>query len=291
LDDNCGALAYGSRSMYEPELYQLVHRGSPGDLAFYAEACRGAGEVLELGCGYGRLLSTIAPLVASYWGLDRDAGLLRLARRRRARLRASVASRISLLRGDMRAFRFETRFDRILIPHSGLFCLGSDAEVLACLRCVRRHLSGAGELVIDSYSADAFHRDSRPSDLPDDHQEWVKRVTLANVQYDVYESSSWNRAAQRMTVTYHHVPRAGGRVREAVIEHRYLLRAQLYALLRRAGLAPLHSRGGFAGERFGRDSETLVVRARRPRRRRMGLGRAAAVTRGTRTGTRSGRRI
>src|SRR6188768_1681102 len=124
----------GGGAGYDAELYGLVHRGTPGDLAFYARVCAGARAVLELGCGYGRLLPALAGVVHSYVGLDCDAGLLRLARRERAALHEP--------------------FDRILIPHSGVFCLQSDADVLDCLRCVRAHLRDDGELVLDSYAAD-----------------------------------------------------------------------------------------------------------------------------------------
>ena len=43
----------------EAELYALTHRGNPGDTEFYARRCAGAGSVLELGTGYGRLLPAL----------------------------------------------------------------------------------------------------------------------------------------------------------------------------------------------------------------------------------------
>ena len=46
---------------YDAELYELLHSGTPGDLAFYRKWCRGADNVLELGCGYGRVLCALSP--------------------------------------------------------------------------------------------------------------------------------------------------------------------------------------------------------------------------------------
>jgi SAM-dependent methyltransferase len=253
---------------YDAELYALVHRGTPGDLAFYARACGGARAVLELGCGFGRLLPALSGIVDSYVGLDCDAGLLRMARRERAALGAPARAKVKLRRGDMRAFDMPERFDRILIPHSGLFCLQSDADVLACLRCARAHLRDGGELVLDSYAADGFHQCSRPSDLSAKTEEWLARVVMAAVEYDVYERSRWDRRRQRLSVTYRHVPHGGGHVREGVIEHRYLVHAQLRALLERAGFVVVEQRGGFRSQRLSRRSELIVVRARsRPLRR------------------------
>lgn len=246
---------------YDPELYALVHRGTPGDVSFYAAACRGARGVLELGCGYGRLLPALADAAAAYVGLDCDAGLLRLAKRERAALREPLRAKVSLRRGDMRAFRMRERFDKILIPHSGLFCLRRDADVLDCLRCARAHLREGGELLLDCYAPDAFHERSRPADVPADAEEWLARVALAAVDYDVYERSRWDRRRQCMTVTYRHVPDGGGRALQGVIEHRYLRSAQLRSLLQRAGFVSVEQSGGFRGQRLSPRSELMVVRA------------------------------
>lgn len=248
---------------YPAELYRLVHRGSPADRAFYSRACRGASEVLELGCGYGRLMSALVPRAGRYLGLELDAGMLRLARRQRALLPDAVARRVELVRGNMRTFEFERRFDRVVIPHSGLFCLASNADVLACLRRVRRHLALDGELIFDTYSADAFHRDGDPDDAAEDRWEWLTRAGELPRSYDVFERTRWQQKPQRMTVRYRYTPVGGGRSRQGVIEHRYLLRAQMVALLKQAGLRVIARHGDFRGGRLLASSELIVVRARR----------------------------
>jgi 2-polyprenyl-3-methyl-5-hydroxy-6-metoxy-1,4-benzoquinol methylase len=67
-----GANAYP----YPAELYELVHRGTEGDVAFYRQTCADARSVLELGCGYGRLLEPLAELGIDVTGLERDPELL-----------------------------------------------------------------------------------------------------------------------------------------------------------------------------------------------------------------------
>ena len=44
---------------YDRRLYASVHRGNPGDVGFYERLCAEARTVLELGCGYGRVLSRL----------------------------------------------------------------------------------------------------------------------------------------------------------------------------------------------------------------------------------------
>ena len=76
---------------YDPELYRLLHRGHPGDAAYYARHCTGARRVLELGCGYGRLIKSLLPKRGRYVGVDIEPGLLRLARSERAQLPAEAS--------------------------------------------------------------------------------------------------------------------------------------------------------------------------------------------------------
>jgi SAM-dependent methyltransferase len=239
----------------------LLHRGNPGDTSFYAAHCRNSGAVLELGCGYGRLIPSLLPRRGRYVGLDIDAGLLRAARRRRSALPAETAARVVLTRGDMRAFRLRARFDRIVIAHSGLFCLPSDAAVLACLRCARAHLRPGGELILDTYAADAFHRDADPDDPDGERWQWLTQVAAGDTSYDVFERTRWRHAAQRMHVRYRYVPSDGSPPREGAIMHRYLLSGQLRDLLERAGFRVLARHGDFEGGRFRTRGDTLIVRA------------------------------
>jgi len=249
---------------YDPLLYALVHTGTPGDLGFYRRQCAGAERVLELGCGYGRLVAELAGAGHEVVGLDRDVGLLELAESRLDSLRAEVADRITLTQGDMRAFALGEAFDRIVIPHSGLYCLLTEADVEACLRCVALHLAPGGRLVLDAYAADGFHEECLPEDYPEDQLDEVALIALDRVVYDVYERSVWDRDAQRMVATYVHVPDRGGRAIEYAIEQRYLLRGQLETLLERVGLTPLSIHGDFEGGDYDAESDLIAVVAERP---------------------------
>lgn len=249
---------------YDASLYALIHRGTPGDRSFYAQACQGASHVLELGCGYGRLISTLAAASTLYRGLDIDRALLRLARAERTTLSPQLQAKVALTHGDMRAFSFPERFDRILIPHSALFCLQTKRDVLRCLQCVHERLSPGGELVLDCYSADAFHDTLAPETMRGTERDLLTEVEHKGRRYQVFERTRWQRKAQRLTVHYDYEPERG-RTQTGVITHRYLLRDELTTLIERANLKVTSVRGSFAGARFSKQSEQLIVRARRPK--------------------------
>ena len=244
---------------YDAELYELLHSGTPGDLAFYRKWCRGADNVLELGCGYGRVLCALAELGCQLVGLDRAGDLLARAAHRRDALPPDTRRRIELVQGDMRSFELGRSFDRILIPYSGIYCLLDEEDCLHCLKCAVRQLAPGGRLIFDAYLADDFHSGSDPRGDQSQTIEPVGSVDHRGVRYDVFERSLRKRGLQRLDVVYEYVPRAGGSVLEGTIPHRYLLSHQVEGLLTRAGLRLLHLHGDYRGGELRSDSRLLVA--------------------------------
>ncbi len=260
-----------TRHPYPAELYELVHRGTAGDVAFYQRVCGEAGpalprSVLELGCGYGRVLEGLRHLDVQLTGLEIDRELLD-----RAAARLGDAPNVRLVQGDMRSFDRvgtfapRTGFDRILIPHGGVYCLPDDASCVACFRCCAELLAEGGRLVFDAYAADAFHRDEDPADHVDERLDPVVRVEFEGRSYDVFERSRWERSRQQLDVTYEYIPRGGGEVLQGRLLHRYLLRDQLAPLLEQAGLRLQSLHGDWRAHPSSSESDMWVATAARER--------------------------
>jgi SAM-dependent methyltransferase len=245
---------------YPAALYAALHLGNPGDLDFYRARCRGADSVLELGCGYGRVLEALATEGLQVTGLDASRELLALAE---ARLQRVDGNNGALVLGDMRQFAFDQKFDRILIPYSGLFCLTSQPDVEACLQNIALHLRPGGQFIFDAYSADNFHDDPEQDENPEENTpEDVATISHEGITYHVTEQSQWWRDEQRMDVVYVHEPRQGGHTIAAPLQHRYLLSRQIEPLLNRAGLDLVSLHGDYDGTPFTPDADLLVVVAR-----------------------------
>lgn len=83
------------------------------DVELYAElAAEHGGEVLELGCGTGRVLIPLAEKGLRVTGLDNSEAMLRICRSKLAALPGEVGDRVTLLYGDMRFFRLNPDFRR-----------------------------------------------------------------------------------------------------------------------------------------------------------------------------------
>ena len=126
------------------ELFALVHTGTAGDVDFYFDVCSGATRILELGCGHGRVLTRLARDGAQVVGLDNNAELLALAANALQRDGLASPSRVELVEADMRSFRLQQRFDRIVIPYNGLYALPSEAAQIQCLAQACAHLADGG---------------------------------------------------------------------------------------------------------------------------------------------------
>ncbi|MFT5448745.1 MAG: SAM-dependent methyltransferase [Gammaproteobacteria bacterium] len=260
---------------YDAELYAKLHRGTPGDVAFYMEATRGAEDVLELGCGYGRILIELIRAGHHVTGLDTDPGMLALVRAAGESLTAGQNARIALAHGDMRDFQLKAQFDRVIIPYNGLYCLLSEAAVTDCLRCAAAHLRDTGQVVFDAYAIDDFHTDMDPDEFnsaldghqdshghgdsdDDDDDEAIESIDWQDRTYDVFETCRWNKPGQQLEVTYSHVPRDGSDSIVKAISHRYLLTSQIEHICKQAGLQIVDLHQDFAGTALGFEAEHIV---------------------------------
>ncbi len=243
-------------------LYRLLHQGSEGDESFYLNACRGAGSVLELGCGFGRLLTPLAQTGIEVTGIDRNAAMLQLAAESISELPPQTAARVELIMGDMTGFRFNRKYDRILIPFNGLYCLSSDEEVLACFESARLHLNPGGRILFDVYRVDP-EDEPNPVEEAADRVEYLTTILDGDREIDVREKDVWDPAGSTVEVTYLFTLRYESPVRQVrqTIVHRYMAPETIFRLLARAGLKVTSEYGGFSGEEPGGDSVHMVVEA------------------------------
>jgi SAM-dependent methyltransferase len=133
--------------------YDLFFGQKDDDLAMYRDFALAAdGDVLELGCGTGRLLVPLAQVGYHVTGLDVSRPMLDVAAGKIAQ--AGLQERVELVQGSLDDFDLQSRFSLIIIPiNTFMHCYDLEQQ-LACLRCVRRHLLPGGQLVIDVFHPD-----------------------------------------------------------------------------------------------------------------------------------------
>lgn len=133
----------------------------------------------------------------------------------------------------MARFALGRRFDAILIPFSGFFCL-SPRHKRACLDCVVQHLRPGGKLVLDAYGGHALRDASARREPVVDPFTWVANVSCNGERYEVFERDTWWPSRQRLDIRYSY-RRPGARPCSGELRHWYLFVEQVEALLDAAG--------------------------------------------------------
>lgn len=260
------------------ELYDLEHDDLVEDLAFYRELARRTdGPVLDLGCGSGRLFSSLLDGGAQrILGIDGSAALVRRAEARIAgdeRLaQAARDGRLSVMRGDVRAIstlNIRERFDLAVavgvLPH-----LDGPEDALRLLGGTRSVLARGGRLVLD---------DLGPAEMPDRDMplsiDWRREIKGREV---VRRSELVRRESpEGLRVAFSTIADAvqpDGTIARLPASHQlwYPSPEALAALVKQAGMVVELSYGSHDLEPLGGDSErriyVVAYESRRPRRMR-----------------------
>lgn len=123
------------------------------DVDFYVEEARSTrGDVLELGCGTGRVLIPVARLGKHIVGVDASPEMLVQAQARLEREPLEIRERVSLVPADMRGLDLSRRFSLIMIPFRPFQHLLSVEDQLATLTSAHRHLEPGGRLAFDVFN-------------------------------------------------------------------------------------------------------------------------------------------
>jgi len=120
--------------------------------------------ILDLGSGTGNHDVPLARRGYDVTALDLSRPQLSVARRKARK----AGLRIRFVRGDMRAFDLATRFEAAICMFGAFGYLLRDADVVRCLRSVRRHLGPEGIFAFEFWQRSAVR--------PSPYQSWFHKV-------------------------------------------------------------------------------------------------------------------
>jgi SAM-dependent methyltransferase len=241
--------------------YDLDLAGASDDVDFYlALAGRGGQNVVELGCGTGRLAIPMAQAGNAVVGVDHDPHMLARARTAWAAAGGPVGSSLELLEADMLTLDLPRRFDLVILGLNMLVALAGREAQAAALGVAARHLAPPGRLTLDV---------SLPG--PAELASWDGGLDLAWQRAD---PETGDTVAKLWSAEYDHVggvatvttyfdawPSDGGSVRRvARRDELHLLSAtELRALVGQAGLRVEQAGGDYALSPLDAGSERAVL--------------------------------
>jgi ubiquinone/menaquinone biosynthesis C-methylase UbiE len=131
----------------DPQIAALYEVANPlaQDTEFYlslvgVQSC----SVLDLGCGTGTLCCALAERGHQVIGVDPAAAMLAVARSK------TYAERVEWVESSAQTYRSRQRFDLIVMTGHAFQVLLSDADALAVLKTMRRHLKERGRVAFES---------------------------------------------------------------------------------------------------------------------------------------------
>jgi len=152
--------------------HDLECGGYDADLPLWRELAAAAdGEVLDVGCGSGRVALDLARHGHAVTGLDRDPLLIEALRGRAGDLP------VTAVQADARSFALGRRFGLAIVPMQTVQLLGGAAGRAAFLGCALQHLAPGALLAAAVADALEGFDDSAPDVLPlpdmGEHEGWV----------------------------------------------------------------------------------------------------------------------
>jgi len=237
--------------------YEMEHEAFLEDLALYrgfAQRC--GGPLLELGCGTGRLLIPLAQMGFEVVGVDCSAPMLTCARRKIAPLAPQMASRITLIQGDMRYISLRRKFPLIFIALNTFVHLVTAEDQRRVLSIAARHLSSEGRLIIDLGNPTLLPTSGEPLIL---HRRWRDDETGETVIK--FMSTHFDPASQleEVVLIYDVIDRQGRVVRSVypfTIHHTY--RREMELLLEQTGLRIEVCYGSYDLDPYDTQSERMI---------------------------------
>lgn len=212
------------------------------DVRFYVEAAKSAGQVLELGCGTGRILVPIARTGATIVGIDSSKQMLERCRENLSKESPAVQARVTLHQRDMHGFDLGSTFPLIIAPFRVFQHLTTVDAQLRVLGTVARHLAPAGRFIFDVFNprfavltgADGSEREDTPDTRLPDGRTFRRAYRIARVR--------WVDQVSESELIYY----VDGKRYIQAFEMRWFLPAELQHLLARAGFRVRHLYGDFA---------------------------------------------
>jgi SAM-dependent methyltransferase len=248
--------------------YDLLHPGLPGEAEFYVmEAARKPVSTLEIGCGTGRIAIPMAMSGVHVTGLDVSRSMLRVCRQR-IRSVSPVKGSLELACGDMRCFDLGRTFQLVVMPYrTFMHCLTVEDQ-LACLGCVRRHLEGGGEFILNLWAANPSELLAIPENGGRGRFFSQGRHRLPNGGRLFHYVKTWREDYGQLLHEHHRVIEKDSRG-EIVLEKDLSLTRTWFSvremehLLVRAGFRVRTLMGSFDEETFGKGSHEMIWRLER----------------------------
>lgn len=194
------------------------------DLELYAALSSKATNILEVGCGTGRVLPVLLGGGRKVVGVDTSCHMLRVAA---AKFRKAIASGELILKShDLRRGSLQRRFDLVVVTFFAFNYLIKTSEQRRVLRSIRDSLSTTGIVCFDLFCPYLLERRELDG-------KWIRESTLADSELVVWSRRHMKDLVEQRTLVFD----SGERLDVVKTSRRFVSKAQMTQLLLAEGFS------------------------------------------------------
>jgi SAM-dependent methyltransferase len=226
------------------------------DIPFWEKLARqSTGPILELGCGTGRVLLSLAQIERPVYGIDNERNVLALLR---SRITPNQKKYTRIIQADTAAFHFDLHFGLIIAP-CNTYSTFSNKNRLRTLSGIRFHLHEDGVFALSLPNPTTIKH------LPARSEPELEEIFPHPLDGEpVQVSSSWELSDRFITVQWHydHLLPDGGIERSSTqIKHNLISTRDYLAEIRSAGFRINNTYGNYDRSPHQQDSPNLIILA------------------------------
>ncbi len=229
------------------EFYDILHAGLEDVEAYLGFASKHGPRVLELGCGTGRILVSLALAGHTVTGVDVSESMLAVCRERLSYEPSEAQRRARLISTDARRLDLPDRFDLVMAACGFIEYFHEAGGVEEVLQTALRHLDKDGVLLMDGGVPDLDHM-RKVDGIPREYV-FTHPISGSDILYLV--TSRYDFAEQIQEDEVRLLERADGtvlRTEHFFEKRRYRFPSQIRAMLSGAGFEIIHEQGALTEE-------------------------------------------
>jgi len=143
----------------EAKIYDSIQGSFNMEIPFYKSFLNDKKRnVLELGCGTGRLLIEFAKEGCFITGIDNSEDMINICREKSKKLSKKIQSNIEVINSDMGSYKLEKKYDLIIVVINTFQHIITINDKIMVLKTAKKHLNDNGYIIIDTQ----YLRESAP---------------------------------------------------------------------------------------------------------------------------------